>query len=164
MATHSSILDWRIPWTGEPGRLQSMGLQRVGHDWAINTHTHAHTQCPSGWQAHENVRVHSGTATTHPPEWLQWKCLITLSVDKDAGQLNAEASLVGMGNRPTSLANYLKASHQIKYYYILSGHWECIPLLANPQPKWVLTSTKNHTGVPGSSDGKESACNAGDPG
>ena len=32
MATHSSVLDWRIPWTGEPGGLQSMGLQRVGHD------------------------------------------------------------------------------------------------------------------------------------
>ena len=32
MATHSSILAWRIPWTEEPGRLQSMGLQRVGHD------------------------------------------------------------------------------------------------------------------------------------
>ena len=31
MATHSSILVWRIPWTEEPGRLQSMGLQRVGH-------------------------------------------------------------------------------------------------------------------------------------
>ena len=31
-ATHSSILAWRIPWTEEPGRLQSMGLQRVGHD------------------------------------------------------------------------------------------------------------------------------------
>ena len=32
MATHSSILAWRIPWTEEPGRLQSMGLQRVGHN------------------------------------------------------------------------------------------------------------------------------------
>ena len=32
MATHSSILGWRIPWTEEPGRLQSMGSQRVGHD------------------------------------------------------------------------------------------------------------------------------------
>ena len=31
MATHSSILAWRIPWTEEPGRLQSRGLQRVGH-------------------------------------------------------------------------------------------------------------------------------------
>ena len=32
MATHSSILAWRIPWTGEPGGPQSIGLQRVGHD------------------------------------------------------------------------------------------------------------------------------------
>ena len=34
MATHSSILAWRIPWTEVPGGLQSMGLQRVGHDWS----------------------------------------------------------------------------------------------------------------------------------
>ena len=32
MATHSNILAWRIPWTEEPGRLQSMGLLSVGHD------------------------------------------------------------------------------------------------------------------------------------
>ena len=32
MATHPSILAWKIPWMEEPGRLQSMGLQRVGHD------------------------------------------------------------------------------------------------------------------------------------
>jgi len=32
MATHSSILAWRIPWTEEPGGLQSIGLQRVGHN------------------------------------------------------------------------------------------------------------------------------------
>ena len=35
MATHSSILAWEIPWTEEPGWLQSMELQRVGHDLAI---------------------------------------------------------------------------------------------------------------------------------
>ena len=34
MATHSSILAWRMSWTEEPGSLQSLGLQRVGHDWA----------------------------------------------------------------------------------------------------------------------------------
>ena len=33
MATHSSVLAWRIPGTGEPGGLPSMGLHRVGHDW-----------------------------------------------------------------------------------------------------------------------------------
>ena len=46
MATHSSIVAWRIPWTEEPGRLQSTGSQRVGHDWsdlAQHTHTHTHT-------------------------------------------------------------------------------------------------------------------------
>ena len=32
MVTHSSILAWRIPWTEKPGRLQSMGSQKVGHD------------------------------------------------------------------------------------------------------------------------------------
>ena len=39
MATHSSILAWKIPWTEEPGGLQSMGLQRVGHDRVTNTDT-----------------------------------------------------------------------------------------------------------------------------
>ena len=37
MATHSSILAWKIPWTEEPDGLQSMGSQRVRHNWA---HTH----------------------------------------------------------------------------------------------------------------------------
>ena len=36
MAAHSSILTWKIPWISEPGRLPSMGLQRVGHDWATS--------------------------------------------------------------------------------------------------------------------------------
>ena len=36
MATHSITLAWKIPWTEEPGRLQSMGLQRVGHDWVTS--------------------------------------------------------------------------------------------------------------------------------
>ena len=36
MATHSSTLAWKLPWTEEPGRLQSMGSRRVGHDWATS--------------------------------------------------------------------------------------------------------------------------------
>ena len=39
MATHSSILAWRIPWSEEPGRLQFKGSKWVGHDWANNTLT-----------------------------------------------------------------------------------------------------------------------------
>ena len=36
MAIHSSTIAWKIPWTEEPGRLQSMGLKRVRHDWATS--------------------------------------------------------------------------------------------------------------------------------
>ena len=39
MATHSSILAWRIPWTEEPGGVQAMRLQRVGHDWQTITYS-----------------------------------------------------------------------------------------------------------------------------
>ena len=45
MATHSSILAWRFPWTEEPGGLQSMGSQRVRHDWTTKhgkTHDEFH--------------------------------------------------------------------------------------------------------------------------
>ena len=41
MAAHSSILDWKIPWTEESDEVQSMGSQRVGHDWATE-HAHIH--------------------------------------------------------------------------------------------------------------------------
>ena len=41
MATHSCILAWGIPWTEEPGRLQSVGLQAVGLDWRDQSHMHA---------------------------------------------------------------------------------------------------------------------------
>ena len=40
MATHSSTLAWKIPWMEEPGRLQSMGSERVGHDWATSLSFH----------------------------------------------------------------------------------------------------------------------------
>ena len=38
MATHSSILPWRIPWTEEPGGLQSTGLQTVGHELSMHAY------------------------------------------------------------------------------------------------------------------------------
>ena len=58
MAIHSSVLAWRIPWTEEPGGLQSMGLHRVRHDQACrhacaHTHTNGEKACDStqdqGW-------------------------------------------------------------------------------------------------------------------
>ena len=43
MATHSSILVWRVPWTEEPGRMQSIALQGVGHNWSNLTHMQTYT-------------------------------------------------------------------------------------------------------------------------
>ena len=40
MVAHFSIFAWRTAWTEDPGRLQPMGLQRVGHDQETNTHTY----------------------------------------------------------------------------------------------------------------------------
>ena len=58
MATHSSILAWRIPWTKEPDRQQSMGSQRARHDWATKLSTHKPFQilwslksCDMNWRA-----------------------------------------------------------------------------------------------------------------
>ena len=50
MATYPSIPAWRIPWTEEPGGLQSVGLQRVGHDWVINLHFHFHHHFQRDWR------------------------------------------------------------------------------------------------------------------
>ena len=47
MTTYSSVLAWRIPWTEEPGRLQSMGSQRVGHDLATKEQRRRKTKTKS---------------------------------------------------------------------------------------------------------------------
>ena len=44
MPTHSSIFAWRTPWTEEPGGLQSIGSQKVGHDWSDLAHVHMQLQ------------------------------------------------------------------------------------------------------------------------
>ena len=50
MAPHSSILAWKIPWTEEPGGLQSMGLLRVGHNWATSLSLFTFTHWRRKWQ------------------------------------------------------------------------------------------------------------------
>ena len=58
MATHSSILAWRIPWREEPGRLQYMGSQRVRHDWAISLHFTCHDiSSEECWMGGENPTI-----------------------------------------------------------------------------------------------------------
>ena len=70
--THSSILAWRIPWTEEPGRLQSIGWQRVRHDWSDWAWAWAHI-LPLGYhtstadianQSQHSLSLHRDTAST----------------------------------------------------------------------------------------------------
>ena len=57
MATHSSLLAWRIPWPEEPGGLQSIGSQRVGHEgdlsWVFFGRNDAKAETPVPWPPHE---------------------------------------------------------------------------------------------------------------
>ena len=65
MATHSRILTWRVSWTEEPGGLQSLGSQRVGHDSDSHTHTHTHT---------DTVTHTAPTGTSRSLKWTLITC------------------------------------------------------------------------------------------
>ena len=67
MATHSSILAWRIPWTEEPGKLQFTGSQKVRCDWA----TFTHTQLPYNVVLVSAIQWSESAACIHipPPSW-----------------------------------------------------------------------------------------------
>ena len=76
MATHFSILAWRIPWTEECGALQSMGFQRGGHSWATNTSsTNTNTTDSRVWKTFVfSVKVGRQQANKHP--WQQLSKLV----------------------------------------------------------------------------------------
>ena len=69
MAIHSSILAWRIPWTEEPGGLQSMAWQRVRHNWAPNTFTFSLIPEPS-FPKHSGYKHISGIRQPDLVSWL----------------------------------------------------------------------------------------------
>ena len=56
MSTHSSILAWEMPWTEEPGEVQAMGSQRVGHDLATK---HIHTLTMEYYAAFKKTEAYS---------------------------------------------------------------------------------------------------------
>ena len=60
MAPHSSTLAWKIPWTEEPGRLQSMGSLRVEHDFTFTFHFHA---------LEKEMATHSSVLSWRIPGW-----------------------------------------------------------------------------------------------
>ena len=72
MATHSNILAWKIPWTEEPGGLQSTGSQRVGHNWATDRLS-THTRTIHQWAKWLAQRHHDSSKAGHKgPKSGQW--------------------------------------------------------------------------------------------
>ena len=69
--THYSILAWRIPWTEEPVGLQSMGSQRVGHDWATNTLTHSRgkEKLSGDWGKKTSILTDTGPTQLSASSW-----------------------------------------------------------------------------------------------
>ena len=67
MATHSSALAWKIPWTEEPGRLQPMGFRRVGHDWVTSLSLFTLMHWRKKWQP---------TPVFFPGESQGWRSLV----------------------------------------------------------------------------------------
>ena len=61
MATHSSTLAWKIPWKEEPGRLQSMGSRRVGHDWVTELNWMLNQESTEPFERRARVRFSSQT-------------------------------------------------------------------------------------------------------
>ena len=66
MATCSSILAWKIPWTVKPGRLQSMGLQKSQTQLSEHTHTHTHTHTDKNSASSETESV---AGSPHQYKW-----------------------------------------------------------------------------------------------
>ena len=93
MATHSSILAWKIPWTEETGRLQSMGLQRVRHNWVTE---HAHT-CLGASLVAQTVKNLPAWRTGFNP-WVRkipWRRKWQSTLVFLTGEFHGQKSLVG---------------------------------------------------------------------
>ena len=129
LATHSSILAWRIPWTEEPGRLQSMGSQRVRHDWATFTFG-----CSQGTR----VTTFSSVTTGHTQNPLKKELLKVRSASTwSAGALRhgidgatihcwrVPSAYCGSGTILNTLHYWCISKQPCKYYhYPLFYRWE----------------------------------------
>ena len=119
MAAHSSTLAWKIPWMEEPGRLQSMGSLRVGHDWATSLSLSL---------------SYIGEGNGHP---LQCSCLENLG---DGGAW--WAAVYGVAQSRTRLTQLSSSSNPISIYLISSSFKE--RLYKTHSPYWSVEARSKH--------------------
>ena len=118
MAIHSSTIAWKIPWTEEPGRLQSMGSQRVGHDWAISLSLFCHTLA---WIGHRY---------TYAPSLLN---PLPAPTPSPPSRLSQSPSL----SSPSHAANshWLSVLHMVMYTFPCYSLKSSLPLHPPPGPQ-----------------------------
>ena len=108
MAIHPSILAWRIPWTEEPGELQSIGSQRVWHNWSDIAHTHAEgfrgrgsiSVPPQHWPASSRKPTVTGSCQACVP--LHVECFVQMGENSSAASRRV-CCRHSAGCRPVSL-------------------------------------------------------------
>ena len=143
MATHSSILAWRIPWTEEPGGLRSMGSWRVGYNWMTNTFTFLYVFL--------SLSIFSTYSFFLPV------CLsIHPSISKQPTSMGRIDFHKGIDLSPslTLLWDHSQSSLSLESLWL--------PMLK--ESPYIFLSWSYSYRFPNGSEGKESACNAGDTG
>ena len=132
MATHSSILAWRIAWTEEPGRLWSIGLLTVRHDWNDLRHTHAHFFASLLYFLCIHLRIDSRVCGT-----CEWHRDRTAGATVPSGQLLPVAQIA-----PQHW--HLYASSAAWETWVMPGRW---PLEQVPRVWWHWFSKLQNTGT-----------------
>ena len=153
MAIHSCILAWKIPWTEEPGGLQSMGSQRVGHDWATNAFTFFWSMFPH-WLF--PCLLHQSRPPSSPLSSLHIVIFLLLLSTQNVFSFLAWFSLPGMpihaslkGSLILSTLGLASALHLIRNVFQItaalaassrfSQSWHCLyPSFHYPVYEWVL--------------------------
>ena len=137
MATHFCTLAWKIPWMEEPGGLQSMGLQRVKHDWATSLHlAYKENQGFLGGSVVKNLAANAGDSSWIPG-WgrsprgrngnlFQYSCLENLRGQRSL----VKATIRGVAKSQTQLSTHIHTQRRIaKKHYSLETSiltWEFI--------------------------------------
>ena len=135
IATHSSILAWKIPWTEQPNRLWSRGLQRVGQDWACSlslslslSHTHTHTHHLSLLHIPEFTKAMNNESDLNSSQSLHFWSLL----ERAAKWWWKPCGGAGQGERGSSVAFFWRRAGTWCSCYTWQPHWELSIIPSQP--------------------------------
>ena len=150
MAPHSSTLAWKIPWTEEPGRLQSMGSLRVGHDWAssLSFFTFMHWRrkwqptpvfLPGGFQGRGSLVGCCLWGRTVGHDWGDLAFIVWVGVKESASIAGEPGSIPGLGRSPGE-GNRYPLQYSCLENSMDRGAWQ---VQSMGQQSWTQTKARN---------------------